>query len=84
MWVFDILYKNVSHLRLKENEAAKTFTAFLFFDVQLETSTTFFKALQDSTILPAVLDQICSADAETCIGIMDNYAKQIDQSSTCK
>lgn len=52
--------------------------------LQLETSTSFFKAMQDPTLLPPVLDQICSADADTCLDVMDQYALQIDQSDTCE
>lgn len=51
---------------------------------QLETSTSFFKAMQDPTLLSPILDQICSAGADTCLDIMNQYAIQIDQSGTCK
>ncbi|KAK9898638.1 hypothetical protein P389DRAFT_36524 [Cystobasidium minutum MCA 4210] len=49
----------------------------------LETSTSFFKAMQDPTLLSPILDQICSAGADTCLDIMNQYAIQIDQSGTC-
>jgi hypothetical protein len=52
--------------------------------LQLETSTSFFKAMQDATVLPAVLDQICSADAESCVEVMDKYSQSIDTAKTCK
>lgn len=50
---------------------------------QLDTSSSFFKAMQDPTVLPAVMDQICTTDQSACTDIMDSYAEQIRQKSRC-
>ena len=39
--------------------------------------------MRNSTLLPAVLDTICSTDMLTCQGVMDSYAAQIAQPANC-
>jgi len=49
----------------------------------LETSTSFFKAMQNSIILPSVIQEMCSADAATCSSTVDHYATEIVKNSAC-
>lgn len=49
----------------------------------LETSTSFFRAMKNDTLLPAVMDQVCAADLDTCTTKMNQLATEIQQNDRC-
>lgn len=40
--------------------------------------------MQNDTILPLVMDEICSVDESTCSGVMDRYATEMVKEGNCR